>query len=64
MFFGHMNSGCGCGNNINHKDNDCCWIILLLLLCGNCNLNFGDNCCDIIVLLLLLSCCGCGNNHC
>ena len=67
MFFGNMNGGCGCGGHGNvDKGNDCCWLILILLLCGNCN--FGgiggdDNCCcTIILLLLLLNSCGCSKH--
>ena len=39
MFFGNnMHGGCGgCGGGHGHVDkggNDCCWLILILLLCG------------------------------
>ena len=68
MFFGNLNGGCGYNNN-GHMDprggNDCCWLILILLLCGNCNFGFGgdyNSCCSIILLLLLLSSCGCCSN--
>jgi len=47
-------------------DNNCWWIILIALLCGNgnngsCGAGFGgDNCWWIILLLL---CCGCGHGN-
>ncbi|MFQ6772914.1 MAG: chorion class high-cysteine HCB protein 13 [Clostridia bacterium] len=50
--------GCntGCGNN-------CCWIILLLLLLCNCGC--GSDPCFIIVILLILCNCGkTGDNNC
>ncbi|MDR2634851.1 MAG: chorion class high-cysteine HCB protein 13 [Clostridiales bacterium] len=50
-FFG-ANSGCGSGCN----DNNCIWIILLLLCCGGCG--GGVNICEILPLLLILSLCG------
>lgn len=53
-FFGRNDCGMGCGQ-------DSCWIILLLLLLGNCGCNFGQNidCCTLILLLIILG--GCGN---
>ena len=66
MFFGNnMHGGCGgCGGgHVDKGGNDCCWLILILLLCGNCGFSFGgddNNCCSLILLILLLSCCGCG----
>lgn len=60
MLFNGFNGGCngghkdcGCGDN-----NNCIWIILLLLL-GNCGCGI-NGCVDIstlIFLLLILSCC-------
>lgn len=57
----------GCGNNTPREcgcgDNNCMWIILLLLLgnCG-CGINGCIDICSLIFLLLILSCCdnGCG----
>lgn len=61
-----------CGNGFsNGFGGDCCWIILLLLICSQCGNGrynndcgngspFGGNSCWCIILLLLL--CGCGNN--
>lgn len=53
------NCGCGCENS----NNNCLWIILLLLFCNNGSSSpFGgsqDNGCMWIILLLLL--CNCNN---
>ncbi len=68
----------GCGNGLFGGGN-CCWIILLLLFCGNgFGTGFGNNngcgcgcdnnnngCCDWLIWILLLSCfCGGNNNGC
>ncbi len=64
MFFG-MNGGCnkGCGNHgVDFQKgcgNDCCLLILILLLCGCGNGFTEDNCCWNIILLLLLMQCIC-----
>ena len=62
-FFGNGNCGNGCGGF--GGSNNCCWIIILLLLCncgdGMCQ---GCDCCTLILLILILNClCGCGNQH-
>ena len=46
--------------------NDCCWIILLLLLLGNCGCGIGHNidCCTLVLLLIILGSCGGNNRQC
>lgn len=50
--FGNCNGGCG-GINMNM---DCCTLIFLLIILGQCGCN------DITWLILILLLCGCGNN--
>ena len=53
-FFGRGDNGCG-GDN-------CCWIILLLMLCGGCGgMNQTVDICTLILLLVIL---GKDNNGC
>lgn len=64
----HMNFfGNGCGGGA-FGGNNCCWIFILLLLCGNCGngMNGCIDVCTLILLILLLSACGgsCGNTNC
>ena len=58
--FNKMFGGCGCGNDFDKCGsgcgNDCCWIIVLLLILCNCGCNM-DPCFLVIILLIL---CGCG----
>ena len=63
MLFNGIGGGCGNTRDGGCGDNNCMWILLLLLL-GNCGCGIGGSVdiCTLIFLLLLLSCCD--NNHC
>ena len=63
------NCGYGCGND--GGNNNCLFLILILLFCGGCGNGCGNNgffggndcCSSIIWLFILFSCCGCGNGN-
>lgn len=61
--FNKMFGGCGCndGYEKNGCGNDCCWIIVLLLILCNCGCNMDP--CFLIIILLILCGCGCGNKN-
>ena len=60
-FFGRGDCGCGFGGGDN-----CCWIILLLMLCGGCGgmTQTVDICTLILLLVILGKDNGCGKTCC
>lgn len=62
MLFNGFDGGCKGHNDCGCENNNCMWVILLLLLC-NCGggINGCVDICSLIFLLLILSCC---DNHC